>query len=96
MNDTGIAYQTVIEDRIADLWTRREWYRSHLGWIIQQRVEDMAELRLLVRLARKARRLAALSQEQTDNLAKQRAQSNAYRAHNAPWTPGELMEAYGV
>jgi len=44
--------------RIAALWRRRRWYAEHLGWIPQQRVEDMAELRCLLRIARQARRHA--------------------------------------
>jgi hypothetical protein len=61
MNDTILAnaYRAVIEDRIHELWTRRRWYAMHLGWIPEQRTEDMAELRYLVSLARKARALAA-------------------------------------
>jgi hypothetical protein len=53
------AYRAVIEDRIHELWTRRRWYAAHLGWIPEQRTDDMAELRYLVGLARKARALAA-------------------------------------
>ena len=56
---TAIALENVVHDRIHELWSRRAWYRSHLGWIPEQQVEDRAELRYLVGLARKARALAA-------------------------------------
>jgi hypothetical protein len=56
---TANAYRSVIEDRIHELWKRRGWYAAHLGWIPEQRTEDMAELRYLVGLARKARALSA-------------------------------------
>jgi len=49
-------YQRLIEERISELWRRREWYRSHLGWLIESKREDDHELRALVRLARRARR----------------------------------------
>jgi hypothetical protein len=49
-------FEAVVMDRISELWTRRTWYQTHLGWIVQQAVDDRAELLLLVRLARQARR----------------------------------------
>lgn len=53
------ATEAVLLDRIAELWQDRSWYRTHVGWIPEQQTEDRVELRLLVRLARKARALAA-------------------------------------
>ena len=52
------ALRVAVEERVSELWRRRRWYADHLGWIPAQRTEDMAELRLLVRLARGARRQA--------------------------------------
>ena len=52
------ALRVLLEERIAELWRRRRWYAEHLGWIPAQRTEDMAELRLLVRFVRRARRQA--------------------------------------
>jgi len=53
------ATEQVLLDRIDELLRYREWYRTHVGWIPEQQTEDRAELRLLVKLARKARALAA-------------------------------------
>lgn len=67
---TAECYRLAVERRIAELWQYREWYRTHRGWIIQQRVDDMTELRILVRLAREARRAARRAEEHRDNAAK--------------------------
>jgi hypothetical protein len=53
------AYRAVIEDRIHELWAYRTWFRNHNTWIPEEQVELRAELRYLLRLARKARALAA-------------------------------------
>jgi hypothetical protein len=53
------AYRAVIEDRIHELWAYRTWYRNHVGWLPESQTEDRAELRYLLRIARKARALAA-------------------------------------
>lgn len=54
------ATEQVLLDRIDELLRYREWYRAH-PWTIDwpSRQNDAIELRALVRLARKARRLAA-------------------------------------
>jgi hypothetical protein len=69
------AYRMVLEARIAELWRRREWYRTHLGWIIAQHVEDRHELRCLVRLARGARKAARIVEEHKDRQARRLAES---------------------
>jgi hypothetical protein len=56
-------YRLILEERIAELWRRREWYRTHLGWVVAQHVEDRHELRALVHLARRARRAERVAQE---------------------------------
>ena len=51
-------YRTVIDERIHDLWVYRNWYLKHpwtLDWPTRQ--EDLLELRALVKLARKARKV---------------------------------------
>jgi hypothetical protein len=58
------ALRVVLEARIRELIEYRRWYSSHLGWIPQQRVDDMAELRILLRVHRQARRLAAVPRQQ--------------------------------
>jgi|GEM_PF-5412977 len=68
------AYRVVIEERIRELWGRRAWYARHNGWIVEQRVEDMAELRILLRLARHARRTARPVVERLDPVTVARGQ----------------------
>lgn len=60
------ACRVVLEERIRELWGRRAWYARHNGWIVAQRVEDTAELRILVRLARAARRVSQPAVERLD------------------------------
>lgn len=53
------AHRVVIEERIAELWRWRSWYRARahtLTWPV--RYDNAIELRALVRVARTARRMA--------------------------------------
>ena len=54
------ALRAIVEERVRQLWSYRQWFRSHrwADWPQERRDLDV-ELRALVRLARKARRLAA-------------------------------------
>ncbi len=75
-------HRVVIEERIGELLRWRTWYREHrwAEWSDLRR-EDAAELRALVRLARRARRLEA------DPLTLAKGYED--------WTSGELQEAFG-
>lgn len=55
------AYRVVVEARVAELLRYRRWYRAHrwANWPMLRQEVDV-ELRALVRLARQARRLAAV------------------------------------
>ena len=56
----GTVLLNLAEERIRALWRYRSWYRTHrwAEWPLRRHETD-AELRALVRLLRKARRLAA-------------------------------------
>lgn len=54
--DDAAGVGQVVLDRIRELVGYRRWYRSHVGWIVASYTEDMAELRLLLGLRRRARR----------------------------------------
>jgi len=75
------ATEAVLLERITDLWIERAWWRYNrwADWPDIRR-EHTAELRALVAVARRARRLSAEADVPIDT-------------HG--WTPGELMEAYG-
>ena len=75
------ATEAVLLERITDLWIERAWwsYNRWADWPDIRR-EHTAELRALVAVARRARRLSAEADVPIDT-------------HG--WTPGELMEAYG-
>lgn len=55
------ALRVVIEERIADLWRYRRWYRARPDWAAfsGMAAAHTTELRALIRLLRAARRLAA-------------------------------------
>lgn len=58
---------TVVEERIRELWCFRAWFRRY-PWAtkVGDRRGLNTELRALVRLLRKARRLALAAQERND------------------------------
>jgi hypothetical protein len=59
MDITAEAYRAALDDRIHQLLVYRRWYRAHpwtLDWPSRQ--EHAAELRALVKVARRARRVA--------------------------------------
>lgn len=81
------ALRIVFEQRIRELWTWRTWYRTNrLADWTELRREHAAELRALVRLARKARDLS--------RPAIRRADPTAVRVSGS-WTESELRFAYG-
>ena len=75
--------RVMVEERIAELWRYRRWYRTHrwADWSELRREHDI-ELRALVRLVRRARALAA-----PDPLTLSKGYDD--------WTSGELAEAFG-
>ena len=79
------AYRLIVERRIRDLWESRAWFRSHLGWIPQERTDQLAELRYLVKLAREARKAARAAQEHHD--AYTRAKALAWRGDHFAGMP---------
>jgi hypothetical protein len=60
-------------DRIRTLWGYRKWYRTHNGWIVQEKVDNERELRYLIALVRSARRAAAAEQQDAVTVAKAHA-----------------------
>lgn len=56
----------IVEERIATLWRHRQWFRDHVGWIVQEQVDEREELRYLVALLRKARAIAGPEVEASD------------------------------
>jgi hypothetical protein len=81
----GHALQVVVEERIRELIRFRKWYRSQpywSNWMDLARDNDN-ELRALVRLARRARRIAATAYDPM-TMAKQR-----------DWTESEQRFAAG-
>lgn len=79
------AYRVVIEERIAQLLVNRRWYRTHVwaNWT-DLRKNNEVELRALVRLARKARKVAAAAPDPM-------AQFGSFRE----WSESEKAEAFG-
>ena len=78
-------FRIVVEQRISELWRYRRWWRANRGadWpIIRRDLET--ELRALVRLVRKARKIAAAVPDPMD-VAK------GYE----DWTESELAGAWG-
>jgi hypothetical protein len=61
----GHALQVVVEHRIAELLRFRRWYRAQPNWgyWLDLAAANDLELRALVRLARRARRIAATAYE---------------------------------
>jgi hypothetical protein len=79
----GHALQVVVEERIRELLRFRAWYRANpytVSW--PTRYENDAELRALVRLARRARDVAANAYPDPITQAK-------------GWTESERREAWG-
>lgn len=62
------ALEAIILDRISELWRWRAWYRARPDWyaFMGLAMANTAELRALVRLARKARDLARPAVESAD------------------------------
>ena len=60
-------HRQVMEDRIRDLWKIRQWYRQNrwAEWSDLRR-ENQVELRALVALGRRARKLAAAAPDPLD------------------------------
>lgn len=54
MNEQAIGAEVL--DRIRVLWGYRKWYATHTGWLVEERVDNIRELRYLIALVRKARR----------------------------------------
>ena len=79
----GHALQVVVEERIRELLAFRRWYRANtytVSW--PTRYENDAELRALVRLARRARHIAATAYPDP---------IDAYKG----WTESEKAGAFG-
>lgn len=75
------AYRAVIEERIRELLAYRRWYRANRKWANGSEWREMArddyqELRSLVRLARKARRIEAKADRDAIAFAKWEAERN--------------------
>ena len=87
MDMTSECYRIAVEQRIADLWRYRTWWRAH-RWAEYplQRQETDVELRALVRLARRARKAARRAQENHEN---------ASRRLYEEWTESEKAVAWG-
>lgn len=85
------ALAVVIHERIRELWVRREWYRQHVGWLLEQHQEDRHELRQLTRLARRARATSRPVQARVDVVAP--AADGWAATHD--WTEAELAYAAG-
>ena len=79
------AYQVAVEERITDLWIQRAWWRYHrwADWP-DIRQEQTVELRALVAIARRARRVA-------DALPDPVTEAKSYDA----WTESEKAQAWG-
>jgi hypothetical protein len=58
------ALRVLVHERIATLWRHRAWFRTHVGWIVQEQVDERAELRYLIALARQARKVAGPPQDE--------------------------------
>lgn len=81
---TGDAMRLLVNERILELLNWRQWYRRQVRfdlWMDLAAAND-AELRALLRLARKARKLAA-------------AQAETTSWTDAGWCEPELREAFG-
>lgn len=88
-------YRIAVEQRIGELFRRRSWYRRHAGWIVAQYVEDMHELRCLLRLARQARKAAKVAERHHESAVRAYLDTTDAVAIYAGWAPGELQEAFG-
>jgi hypothetical protein len=91
------AIAATVTERIRELWIMRSWWR-HTRWAAEwspRRQEYEVELRALVRLARKARRLAREAGERRDPMTAAKARD--YHAWQAagPVTEPELIAGYG-
>lgn len=81
------AYRVAIEERIVELLRYRRWYRQHAFTITwPTRHENEAELRALVRIARKARAMSRRHVERHDPIT---------LAQYRDWTAGEFMYGFG-
>ena len=72
------AFQAVVEERIAELRGYLRWFRTHQGWIVQERVDTIHELRYLLRLRRKARAIARPIVEREDPLTLAKGDHHVY------------------
>jgi hypothetical protein len=81
------ALAVVVDERIRELLGYRRWYR-HNRWAVwtDLRLEHEIELRALVRVARRARRVAAMAYDPM-------TQAKAWEAQG--WSEPELREAFG-
>lgn len=79
------ALRVVIEERIAELWAWRAWYRQRADWasFMGLRAEHDAELRALVRLARRARKIAAAAPDPIDSYRSALERGIGYHDHQA-------------
>jgi hypothetical protein len=76
------AYKATIDERIAELWFYRSWYRARpwtLDW--PSRADNLVELRHLVRLAREARALARPAIERADPITAYQGWTEAEKAY---------------
>lgn len=90
------AYRAVLDDRIAELWRYRAWWRSH-RWAEHplRRIETDIELRALVRLARKARDLARPAVREAVSIPFDFPVDMTVARLDAEWTESELRLAHG-
>lgn len=88
MNVEDACYRIAIEQRIAELWRYRQWWRAN-RWAEHplRRQETDIELRALVRLARAARRGAAAAARDYDRQVEQ--------FYAVPFSESELRYAWG-
>lgn len=90
---TVIAHATeqLLVERIAELWRWRSWYRAQANWSHWMNLarDNDVELRALLRIARRGRRLAA---QAPDPLT----EAKGWRERrDAGWTEAELAYARG-
>ena len=76
------AYRVVVDDRIAELWRYRRWWRRYRWAEYPLRRHEMdVELRALVRLARKARDLSRPALERADAITVAQSQDLSLGDH---------------
>lgn len=90
----ALATEAVLLERIAECLRIRRWYRrTHWADWPDLRKENEVELRALVKLARRARQVAA--PDPVDVAKAEAERRDAYEGQLAGWAPGELVEMYG-